>query len=117
VSSTPIAWTAVTPGLRVVGAGGANIGQVAQVAGDENADIFDGLVVTGTGLDGKRYIPAERVKTIWADRVETDLSGDEAAHLAAWTEPPATTVWHADEGGGFGARMKRAWNALLGRRS
>jgi hypothetical protein len=116
VSGTPVAWTAIDPGVRVVDAGGADIGQVAQVAGDENADIFDGLVVTSSGSSGKRYIPAERVKTIWTDRVETDLSADEAAHLGAWTEPPTTTVWHADEGGSFGARMKRAWNALLGRR-
>ena len=97
MSSTPIAWTAIEPNTAVVGADGTRIAQVVQVAGDENADIFDGLVVSASGLEGKRYIPAERVKSCWVDRVETDLG--------------------ADEGGGFGARMKRAWNALLGRRS
>jgi hypothetical protein len=116
VSSTPVAWTAIEPNTAVVGAGGIQVGRIVQVAGDENADIFDGLVVTASGLEGKRYIPAERVKSIWVDRVETDLSADEATHLETWSEPPTTTVWHADEGGGFGARMRRAWNALLGRR-
>jgi hypothetical protein len=116
VSSTPVAWTAIEPNTAVVDAAGTQIARVVQIAGDENADIFDGLVVTASGLEGRRYIPAERVKSIWVDRVETDLTTDEAAHLTAWAEPPTTTVWHADEGGGFGARLRRAWNALLGRR-
>ena len=116
MSSTPVAWTAIGPNAAVVDSAGTEIARIVHVAGDENEDIFNGLVVTSAGGEGKRYIPAERVKTIWPDRVETDLSPDEAAHLADWSEPPTTTVWHADEGGGFGTRVKRAWNALLGRR-
>jgi hypothetical protein len=117
VSSTPVAWTAIGPNVGVLDAAGTEIARVVHVAGDENEDIFNGLVVTRAGSEDKRYIPAERVKTIWSDRVETDLSPDEAAHLPEWTAPPTTTVWHADDDTGFGARMRRAWNALLGRRS
>jgi hypothetical protein len=117
VSSSPVAWTAIGPNAAVLDAAGTEIARVVHVAGDENEDIFNGLVVTRAGSERRSYIPAERVTTIWPDRVETDLGPDEAAHLADWTEPPTTTVWHADDDTSFGARMRRAWNTLIGRRS
>ena len=61
------------------------------------------------------YIPSERVKGIWPDRVETDLTPEEAGNLPSYDEPKVTT-WHADEGGGFGARLRRAGKDLFGRR-
>ena len=111
----PVAWTQLDEGALVVAADGSEVGHVKEVAGDENADIFDGLVLVHSGRGTDHYIPAERVKGIWPDRVETDLSPQEAASLPAYEEPKVTK-WHADTGGGFGARMKRAWHDLLGRR-
>ena len=110
-----VAWIAIEEGALVVGADGSEIGTVKEVAGDEDHDIFDGLVVRHSRLQGARYVASERVKGIWPDRIETDLSPQEAESLPEYREP-RTTAWHADEGGGFGARMRRAWHDLFGRR-
>jgi hypothetical protein len=110
-----VAWTALDPGAVVIASDGSEVGRVKELAGDENADIFDGLVVTHSEHGTSHYIASERVKRIWPGRVETDLSPEEAASLPAYEEPKVTT-WHADEGGGFGARLKRATKDLFGRR-
>ncbi len=110
------AWIAIQEGAVVTAADGTEIGHLKEVAGDENADIFDGLVLVHSGHGTDHYIAAERVKAIWPDRVETDLSPPEAASLPAYEEPRVTT-WHADDDRGFGARLRRAWHALIGKRS
>jgi hypothetical protein len=118
VSSTEpdrVAWTALNAGAVVVAADGGEVGNVKEVAGDEEADIFDGLVVTHSRRGSSHYIPSERVKGIWPDRVETDLSPEEAGSLPAYEEPKVTT-WHADEGGRLGQRLRRAGKDLFGRR-
>jgi hypothetical protein len=110
-----VAWIALEAGTAVHAADGSQVGTMKEIAGDEEHDIFHGLVVTAPGSDTDRYIPAERVTGIWPTRVATDLSPEEAGSLEAYTASQVTH-WHADEGGGFGARVKRAWNALIGRR-
>jgi hypothetical protein len=110
-----VAWTALDAGALVVAADGSEVGHVKEVAGDEEADIFDGLVVTHSRFGSSHYIPSERVKGIWPDRVETDLTPEEAGSLPSYDEPKVTT-WHADEGGRLGQRLRRAGKDLFGRR-
>jgi sporulation protein YlmC with PRC-barrel domain len=117
VSSTgqpQVAWIAIDAGAVVVAADGSEIGKVKEVAGDEEHDIFDGLVVSHSRLGGDRYVASERVKGIWPDRVETDLSPQEAEGMPAYRESK-TTEWHAD-GGGLGTRLRLALRDLFGRR-
>jgi hypothetical protein len=114
-SEPQVAWIAIEVGAVVQGADGTQIGTLKEVAGDDEHDIFDGLVVTTPGSETLRYIPAERVKGIWPHRIETDLGADEAGQLAEY-KAAKVTRWRADDGGGFGARVKRAWNALIGKR-
>ena len=64
------------------------------------------------GYSADRYVASERVKAIWPDRIETDLSAQEAESLPAYREP-RVTEWHADEGGG---RLRRAFSDLFGRK-
>jgi hypothetical protein len=110
-----VAWIALEEDALVVAADGSEVGRVMEVAGDENADIFNGIVLTHAQHGTSHYIAAERIKGIWPERVETDLTPAEAGSLPEYAEP-AVTTWHADEGGGgFGARMKRAWHDLFGR--
>ena len=85
------------------------------MAGDTQADIFDGLVVSAGAAKTRHYVEAERVTRITLRRVETDLSADEAAGLPPYEQPVAVT-WHADRQGGFGARVRSALQALFGRR-
>lgn len=60
----PVAWTMVEPGWRVYDAAGEETGRVAEVLGDPNADIFDGLNVTRGLLSRTDYVPSERVAEI-----------------------------------------------------
>jgi hypothetical protein len=110
-----VAWIAIDLGAVVVAADGSEVGKIKEVAGDKEADIFDGLVVTHSRHGTSHYIAAERVKSIWPDRVETDLTPEEAGSLASYEEPKVTT-WHAGEGGGVGDRLRRAGKDLFGRR-
>jgi hypothetical protein len=115
VDETPVSWTAIAQGAIVVAADGQEVGKVQEVTGDEDADIFDGLVVSA-GL-GRRphYVAAERVTHMTEDRVETSLSAEEAASLPPYDEPVTTSV-RADEGGGVVARARAAFKDLFGRR-
>ena len=45
MSGDPVSWLVIEPGWKVTDARGAAAGRVAEVAGDEQLDIFDGLVV------------------------------------------------------------------------
>ena len=110
-----VSWMAIEPDASVVASDGSQIGTLKRVAGDESHDIFDGLVVSCPGLEGERYLAAERVKGIWANRVETDLTPQEAHALQPFEESKVTQ-WRPDRDDSFGARVKRAWNALIGRR-
>lgn len=109
-----VAWIAIEADAVVVAADGSEVGKVKEVAGDEEHDIFDGLVVKHSRFDADRYIASERVKRIWPARVETDLTPAEADDLPAYRESK-TTEWHAGEGGGLGARLRRAAKDLFGR--
>jgi hypothetical protein len=116
-SNTPqVSWKAIEAGARLVAADGHEIGRIEQVAGDEEADIFNGLVVSLPGEDGDgRYVAAERVQRIWPDHVETDLGLDEAQRLPAYTEPPKSVTWRASEGRRFTDRLRSAFRDLFGR--
>jgi hypothetical protein len=64
LNADPVSWLLIEPGWDVVDAEGAGVGKVAEVAGDGQLDIFDGLFVVA-GFRGKRsYVPAERIAEI-----------------------------------------------------
>jgi rRNA processing protein Gar1 len=54
----PVSWLLVEPGWTVVDAEGSKVGKVDEVLGDEQTDIFHGLVVDG------QEVLAERVAEI-----------------------------------------------------
>jgi rRNA processing protein Gar1 len=58
MSRDPVSWLLVEPGWKVVDAQGKKVGKVEEVLGDEEVDIFHGLLVDG------RKILAERVGQI-----------------------------------------------------
>jgi uncharacterized protein YrrD len=60
----PVAWTMIEPGWKVVDHTGEEVGRVAEVLGDPEADIFDGLHVTKGLLSRTDYVPSERVASI-----------------------------------------------------
>jgi hypothetical protein len=65
----PVAWKVMEPGWLVRDAEGNDCGKVAEVRGDVEADIFDGITVK-KGLLGKtEYVPADRIGGIFEGEV------------------------------------------------
>ena len=82
-----VSWKAIERDAAVVGADGAEIARVVEIAGDRTADIFSGLVVKLGVLDTKRSFPAEHVVGIWPQRVQVDLTAEEVEALPPYEEP------------------------------
>jgi hypothetical protein len=59
----PVAWLVIERGWEVVDANGKRVGKVDEVLGDREADIWDGLTVSG------EYVPAEDVAQIVEGRL------------------------------------------------
>jgi hypothetical protein len=82
-----VSWMAIERDATVVAADGSEAGRVLEIAGDREADIFDGLVVALSALGAGHHLPAERVTAIWPRRVEVDLTPEEVERLPAYREP------------------------------
>jgi hypothetical protein len=72
----PVSWFLIEPGWQVADAAGLDVGTVAEIRGDENEDIFDGLVVSVSTLD-KKYVPSEHVGPITEGRIELTIAASE----------------------------------------
>ena len=91
-SEPPVSWKAIERDAVVVSSDGEEVGRVSEVAGDPDADIFNGLVISLGTLGKPRYLPAERVRSIWPQRVEVDATAAELHALPAYEEPVAERV-------------------------
>jgi hypothetical protein len=78
----PVSWFLIEPGWQVADAVGVEVGTVAEIRGDENEDIFDGLIVALSALD-KKYVPSESVGPITEGRIELTVSAAQVAQLGA----------------------------------
>lgn len=83
----PVAWYLIEPEWKVVDAGGEEIGHVEDVAGDANADIFSGLVISTGLLSGHRFVPAEQVRSLTEGHVHLSLTSAEVKDLPEKTGP------------------------------
>jgi len=77
----PVSWKAVEKGWPVYDREGAEIGTVHGIAGDENADIFDGFGIKTSTFGSVKYVPSESVASIAAGEVRLTISGSEVASL------------------------------------
>jgi hypothetical protein len=59
----PVSWLVIERGWEVVDASGKRVGKVDEVLGEREADIWDGLTVSG------EYVPAEDVAEIVEGRI------------------------------------------------
>lgn len=76
------------PGMRVRGRDGGDLGTVAEVVADDNADIFRGFLLSRSLFSANVFVPGERVTAVEDDLVTVDLDGVEAEGL----KPPAPPV-------------------------
>ena len=103
--SDPVSWLMIRPGWKVYASDGAEVGQVDEVAGDDNQDIFNGLAVATSALGRPKYVPAERVTTITEGRIDLSLTSDEVESADEFLEPATTAEIEPDSRGGVGAEL------------
>jgi len=88
----PVSWLQIQQGWSVVSSDGAAVGTVAQVEGDQEMDIFDGLAIE-SGQGGLRYLTGDKVATIYPGEVTLKIAAAEAAALGPFTPQPPETKW------------------------
>lgn len=85
-NETQVAWRAMPYRAPVVGFDGSEIGAAESLLGDEDEDIFHGIVVKRE-TDGKLVeIAATRIKKITTNHVITDLTPGDVTGLQPYQE-------------------------------
>jgi hypothetical protein len=92
----------IRPGWKVYASDGAEVGEVDEVAGDDNQDIFNGLSVATSALGRPKYVPAERVTTITEGRVDLSLTRDQVEGAEEFLEPATSAEIEPDDHRGLG---------------
>jgi hypothetical protein len=111
----PISYLTLEEGAPVFCADGEEVGHVAHVLADEEADVFDGIVIAH-GLGHHVFADADQVADIHERGVTLTVSAAEAEHLPRPSENPA--VLEADPSDTAPDKLKdklrRAWDLLSG---
>lgn len=101
----PVAWIVIEPGWKVVASDGSEVGRIHEIAGDENVDIFDGLV-----LASRKYVPAEDVGAIYEGEVHLELTTEQVERLGDYEEPAVSEQIGSDKAPNkFVQALKRAF--------
>ena len=114
----PIAYLALKEGTPVYSADGAEIGRVVHVLADEDADVFDGLIIdTRPGPGGHSFVDAPDVAELHEHGVVLALDAAAVRELPEPSaNPAAVEVNPADaEESELTAKLRRAWDYLSGR--
>jgi hypothetical protein len=77
----PVSWFVVEPGWKVLATDGTEVGTVHETLGDQELDIFDGLVVSKGALSKPAYVPSEDVGEIREGEVHLALTSEEVDAL------------------------------------
>ena len=107
----PVSWLQIAQGWNILAADGVLLGTVAQVEGDKQSDIFDGLAMT-TPAAQVVYVPGEQVGAIYPGEVNLKLTAADAAKFEPFRAAPPETTFRPGKPT-LGARIS-AW--LRGRR-
>jgi hypothetical protein len=99
-----VSWKAIEADAEVIASDGEAAARVSRVVGDPNADVFTGLAVLVGTFSGERFLAAERVRGIWPDRVEVDLSVEAIRGLTAYEDAPSVR-WQPGALGGIFSRL------------
>lgn len=110
----PVSWLLIRSGWKVVTVDGAELGEVDEVVGDENADVFDGLAVATSAFSKPRYVPAESVAEITMGLVRLSTSAAEASGFGEYLEPASSEEIEPDSTGGLGESIDAEARKLEG---
>ena len=115
----PISWKVLEPGGDVICSGGERVGTVQHVLGDQESDIFDGLVIdTHAGPGGLRFVDAPEVAEIREGAVQLAITADAVGNLPEPSANPAALESHGAEDappGELHRKLIRAWDLISGR--
>jgi hypothetical protein len=95
----------IRPGWKVYASDGTEVGAVDEVAGDDNADIFDGLAIARSALAKPTYVPSENVGPIFEGRVELTLTMEQVDALGEYLEPATSAQIEPDDHRGIGEQL------------
>ena len=84
---TTVAWTAVPRHAVVVAQDGSEIGTAESMLGDQNEDIFHGVVVRRSHDSALVEVPAAHVIHMTQHHIVTDLATADAGMLPAYRKP------------------------------
>jgi uncharacterized protein DUF2171 len=93
VMTDPVSWLQIEQGWNVITADGVIVGTVAQVEGDKQSDIFDGLAVESKQPTQIRYVPGEQVAAIYPGEVTLKIASAGIGALEPFQAPPPETKW------------------------
>jgi hypothetical protein len=103
--SDPLSWLMIRPGWKVLAADGGALGEIDEVAGDDNEDIFDGLAVATSALGKPVYVPAEQVGEITEGVVHLSLTEEQFGQLSEFLEPASSETIEPNSKGGIGESL------------
>jgi hypothetical protein len=89
----PVSWLQIEQGWKVVTSDGVTVGIVAQVEGDKQSDIFDGLAVEAGKPAQILYVPGEVVGAIYPGGVTLKIASADTGALEPFVAPPPETKW------------------------
>jgi hypothetical protein len=93
---------------------GVELGEVDEVVGDDEQDVFDGLALATSALGRPRYVPSEQVDEIVEGVVRLTLRSDEAANLEEYLKPATSARIEPDDRGGLGETIRSDMRELEG---
>jgi hypothetical protein len=115
-SGAPMSYLTLEPGTPVRASDGTEVGTVAHVLADADADIFDGIVIDARG-GGHRFVDAPQVAQIAEGAVTLTLDAAAAEQLPEPSENPAELTAHPDDTAesDLHRKLRSAWDRISGR--
>jgi Uncharacterized protein conserved in bacteria (DUF2171) len=100
MSPDQVAWKVIEKGWPVYDRDGVEVGKVHEIAGDTEADIFDGIGMRTHRLGDVKYVPAEIVQSIAVGEIRLSIPGSAVAPLEDMREEveeqviPEKSTWY-----------------------
>jgi len=105
----------IEAGWKVLASDGREVGQVDEVVGDSNADIFDGLAIATSTFGKPRYVPSEQVDEITEGTVRLSLTPAQVDQLGEYLEPATSAQIEPNSKGGMGESVRAEARELEGK--
>ncbi len=112
----PTSYLQISDGVPVLSSDGHEIGKLELVLADDATDIFDGIIIdTRAGPGGWRFADATQVEEMHEAGSVLALDAEQCRELPEPSENPAALQADpAEDEGGVGDKLRRAWDYLSG---